>query len=220
MTPLRIKICGVTNEADACRAAELGADAIGLNFYARSPRRIDPIMVSFILRALPPFVDAVGVFADQPLRQVFEQLNQIGAIRTIQWYGEHRELADPYPYRMIAAFPVRDAQSLLAITRYLDLCRDMGHLPAAVLVDAHAPGQHGGTGRPVPWQLLTDFHPDVPLILAGGLTPENVAEAIRLVNPYAVDVASGVESAPGRKDPEKMRRFIAAAREAAAKRSG
>jgi phosphoribosylanthranilate isomerase len=214
MTPLRIKICGVTSEADACRAAELGADAVGLNFYARSPRHIDGVMANFIVRALPPFVEPVAVFVSQPLKQVFDQLNQLGAIRTFQWYGDHRELADPYPFRLIAAFPVRDAASVVVITRYLDLCRDLGRLPSAVLVDAHAPGQHGGTGQTVPWKLLADFRPDVPLILAGGLTPENVAQAIRLVRPYAVDVASGVESAPGQKDTDKMRRFIANAREA------
>jgi phosphoribosylanthranilate isomerase len=217
MTSVRIKICGITNEADGCQAALLGADAIGLNFYPRSPRRIDAIMANFILRELPPFVEPVGLFVNQPMAEVFQQVNQIGAIRTIQWYGENRELGDSYPFRLIAAFPVRDEKSLLAITRYLELCKGLGHLPAAILVDAHVKGQHGGTGKTVPWRLLSEFRPEVPLILAGGLSPENVAEAIRLVRPYAVDVASGVESAPGQKDPEKMRRFIATAREAFAK---
>jgi phosphoribosylanthranilate isomerase len=215
MAPLRIKICGITNEADGQQAARLGADAIGLNFFAESPRRVDPIMANFILRELPPFVEAVGVFVNQPLRQVFHQLNQMGAIRTIQWYGENRELGDVFPFRMIAAFPVRDRKSLVAITRYLDVCRGMGQLPAAILADAHAPGKHGGTGRTVPWKLLADFRPEVPLILAGGLTPENVADAVRIVRPYAVDVASGVEFSPGQKDPEKLRRFIENARAAA-----
>jgi phosphoribosylanthranilate isomerase len=217
MTPVRIKICGITNEADGRQAALLGADAIGLNFYPRSPRRIDAIMANFILRELPPFVEAVGVFVNQPLREVFQQVNQIGAIRTLQWYGDNRELGDSFPFRLISAFPVRDQQSLMAIDRYLELCRGMGHLPAAVLVDAHVKGAHGGTGKTVPWRLLSEYRPGVPVILAGGLTPENVAQAIRQVRPYAVDVASGVESAPGQKDPEKMRRFIENAREALAK---
>jgi phosphoribosylanthranilate isomerase len=104
---------------------------------------------------------------------------------------------------------------LQAITRYLDVCRLRGALPSAVLVDASVPGQYGGTGRQAPWHLLATFRPGVPLILAGGLTPDNVAEAVRLVRPYAVDVASGVESAPGHKDPDKVRRFIDKAREAA-----
>src|SRR5205807_7190811 len=93
----------------------------------------------------------------------------------------------------------------------------LGYQPAAVLLDTQAGGLYGGTGVTAPWALLADFHPGVPVILAGGLTPENVAEAVRLVRPYAVDVASGVESRPGRKDAEKMRRFIDAAREAAAR---
>jgi phosphoribosylanthranilate isomerase len=215
MAPVRIKICGITNEADAQQAAQLGADAVGLNFYSQSPRRIDPVVANFILRALPPFVEPVGLFVNQPLREVFELLNQVGGIRTLQWYGDNRELGDTFPYKMIAAFPVGDMKGLTAITRYLDLCKGMGHLPAAVLIDAHVPGKHGGTGQTVPWKLLAAFRPPVPLILAGGLTADNVAEAIRVVRPYAVDVASGVEHSPSQKHPEKMRRFIANAREAA-----
>src|SRR5262249_44326629 len=101
-------------------------------------------------------------------------------------------------------------------TRHLTRCRDAGHSPDAVLIDARVAGQYGGTGTTAPWHLLEDFRPGVPLILAGGLTPENVAEAGRRVRPYAVDVARGGESSPGIKDPEKMRRFIGNAREAAA----
>src|SRR5438270_590880 len=101
------------------------------------------------------------------------------------------------------------------LTSYLELCRGLAKLPAAVLVDAHVAGQYGGTGQKAPWDLLADFKPGVPLILAGGLTPNNVAEAVRLVRPYAVDVASGVESAPGVKDLEKVRQFIDRARAAA-----
>jgi phosphoribosylanthranilate isomerase len=107
---------------------------------------------------------------------------------------------------------VRDAASLDQITACLDLLRAAGAAPAAILVDAHVPGQYGGTGQTAPWHLLADFQPGVPLILAGGLTPDNVAEAIRIVRPYAVDVASGVESSPGKKDPDKLRRFIDAVR--------
>ena len=115
----------------------------------------------------------------------------------------------------IPAFAVQDATSLLQITSHLEKWRSLGDVPAAILVDAHVPGQYGGTGQVAPWHLLVDFDPGVPLILAGGLTPENVAEAIRIVRPYAVDVASGVESSPGKKDPDKMRRFIDAVRESA-----
>jgi phosphoribosylanthranilate isomerase len=191
-------------------------DAIGLNFYPQSPRYVEPAVAEQVLRGLPPFVEAVGLFVNTPLRQIAQTLRPLGRIQTVQCYGEPRELADPYPLRLIAAFNLRDRDGLLAIRRYLDLCRGLGHAPAAVLVDAAVPGQFGGTGHTAPWELLADFSPGVPLILAGGLTPENVAEAIRAVRPYAVDVASGVESNPGRKDAEKMRRFLDAARAAAA----
>jgi phosphoribosylanthranilate isomerase len=214
---LRVKICGVTNEADARLAALSGADAVGLNFYSGSPRCIDAATAGYILRELPPFVEPVGLFVNQPLRQAFEFLHPLGGIRTIQWHGDNRELSDCFPYRLVAAFAVRDASSLLAVTRYLDTCRGLGRLPAAVLVDAHVPGRHGGTGRTAPWGLLASFQPGVPVILAGGLTPENVAEAVRVVRPYAVDVASGVEHSPGHKDPDRVQRFIDNAREAAAR---
>jgi phosphoribosylanthranilate isomerase len=213
---VRTKICGITSVADAEQAALLGADAVGLNFYPRSPRYLDPASCAAILRALPPFVEPVALFVEQPLRQVFETLNHLGRVRTFQWYGSRRELSDTFPFQYVPAFPVRDRSSLDDITRYLDSCRAFGGLPAAVLVDAAVAGQHGGTGRTVPWKLLADFDPGVPLILAGGLTPDNVAEAVRLVRPYGVDVASGVEGAPAQKDPEKVHRFIANALEAAA----
>ena len=216
MATLRIKICGITREADARRAAALGADAIGLNFYAPSPRCVDPVAAQGILRVLPPFVEPVGLFVNVPLQQVFTTLNQIGSIRTVQWHGDQHELCDAFPFQYIPAFPVRDSGCLERILSYLHLCRGMGKLPAAVLVDAHVPGQYGGTGQTAPWELLADFRPGVPLILAGGLTPNNVAEAVRSVRPYGVDVASGVEASPGHKDSEKMYRFIQNAREASA----
>ncbi len=151
------------------------------------------------------------------MRQVFEQVQALRRIHVIQWHGQDRELSDCSPYHYIAAFPVRDAASLEEIERYLEACRRMGWLPSALLLDGHAPGQHGGTGQTAPWRLLESFRPGVPIFLAGGLTPDNVAEAVRLVRPYGVDVASGVEHGPGRKDADKMRRFLANAREAAAR---
>jgi len=219
LSDLRIKICGITNEADGRQAALLGADAIGLNFYARSPRCIDVATAGSILRALPPFVDAVGLFVNLPLRQVCEAIKPLDRIRTLQWYGDVHEPGDPSPYQLIAAFSVRAQDDLQGIARYLDRCRSLELLPAAVLVDAHVAGQYGGTGQTAPWELLADFRPGIPVILAGGLTAENVALAVRIVGPYAVDVASGVELSPGRKDPAKIRRFIDSAREAAAKYS-
>ncbi|HTU93791.1 MAG TPA: phosphoribosylanthranilate isomerase [Gemmataceae bacterium] len=216
---VRVKICGVTTEVDARQAALLGADAIGLNFYEGSPRCVGSGAVPAILQELPPFVAAVGVFADKPMREVFEFLHGLRRINIIQWHGKNRELTDCSPYYLISAFPVRDAAGLQAIQRYLDACRVSGRMPSALLLDGHASGQHGGTGKTAPWDLLASFRPGVPIILAGGLTADNVAEAIRIVRPYGVDVASGVESAPGRKDADKMRRFLANAREAAARLS-
>ena len=209
---LRIKICGVTSPDDARAAASLGADAIGLNFHPPSPRFITPETAASILAASPPFVEAVGVFVNRPFTEIVETVRPWPSLRSVQWHGAGHEPASACPLPLIAAFGVRGPESLEEIARYLDRCRAGGRLPAAVLVDAFAPDQHGGTGQKAPWELLASFRPGVPLILAGGLTADNVAEAVRIVRPYAVDVASGVESAPGRKDPEKMRRFIAGAR--------
>jgi phosphoribosylanthranilate isomerase len=213
---LRIKVCGVTNPEDACQAALLGADAVGLNFYPPSPRRVDVATAAAIVRELPPFVEPVALFVDQPLPQVLQTLQTLSRIRAVQGYGSSRDFDGPLPFQLIAAFSVRNRDTLQEISHYLALSRERGHLPAALLVDAFVPGLHGGTGHTAPWELLADYRPGLPLILAGGLTPENVAEAVRIVRPYAVDVASGVESSPGRKDAEEMRRFIDTARAAAA----
>jgi phosphoribosylanthranilate isomerase len=213
MSVVRIKICGITNPADGRLAAELGADALGLNFWSGSPRGIDFATAQAILRELPPFIEPVGVFVNKTLREVSGSLRALGRSLTVQWHGDHPETGADFSVPRIVAFSVQDGQSLVPITRYLELCRREGSLPAAILVDAPLPGQYGGTGQRAPWELLADFRPGVPLILAGGLTTENVGEAIRIVRPYAVDVASGVESSPGRKDAEKMRRFIATVRE-------
>ncbi len=212
---MRIKICGVTTPADARRAAELGADAVGLNFYPPSSRCITEETARAILRELPPFCEPVGLFVNEPLTRACQALARLGGVRLLQWHGDAPEVADVRPFRLVPAFAVRDAASLIAIDLYLGKCREWGTSPAAILLDAHAPGQYGGTGRVAPWHLLADYRPGVPVILAGGLTPDNVAEAVRLVRPFAVDVAGGVEAAPGQKDPEKMRRFIDIARAAA-----
>jgi phosphoribosylanthranilate isomerase len=209
----RVKICGVTTLADALLAAELGADAVGLNFYPQSPRFITPDVVREIVQGLPPFVETVGVFVNQSWRDVHYTAKKFH-LRNVQLHGDRRETGYDFPLRRIDAFPVRDAHSLDAIAEYLETARERSQPPAAILVDGFRAGEYGGTGQTAPWQLLADFRPGVPVILAGGLTPENVAEAVRIVRPYAVDVAGGVELAPGRKDPEKMRLFIANARTA------
>jgi len=192
----------------------LGADALGLNFYSGSPRYIAPEVARHILKELPPFVEPVALYVNEPLRVVFASLNEFPRIRTFQWHGSKPELCDAYPFQMIVAVAVRDRSSLTEIDSYLSLAKSLGKMPSALLVDAHVPGMHGGTGQRAPWELLATWRPPLPLILAGGLTADNVAEAIRLVRPYGVDVASGVESAPGKKDAERMKRFFDRVREA------
>ena len=215
MHPLRVKICGVTTTEDVATCAEAGADAVGVNFHPGSSRYVDPRSAQPLLRSVPPLLNAIGVFVERPFRQVAAIAYQLG-LRGVQVHGEPRPFEDAFPFSVVPAFRVRDAQSLREIEAFLEACRSAGFLPGAVLVDAFVEGQHGGTGKTAPWDLLKDFRPIVPLILAGGLTPDNVAEAIRVVRPAGVDVASGVENAPGRKDPRKVRDFVANARGAAA----
>jgi phosphoribosylanthranilate isomerase len=218
---VRIKICGITNPADAEQAAALGADMIGLNFYVKSPRCIDDTTAYSILNVLPDSIEPVALFVNKPLLAVQRKANGF-RISTVQVYGNP---SGPLPHRTnwITAFRVSDVASLHRISSYLELLtsgarsvneKSINAAPYAILVDAHVPGTYGGTGQKAPWHLLAEFKPGVPLILAGGLTPENVADAIRIVQPYAVDVASGVESAPGMKDADKLRRFVDAVRSA------
>jgi phosphoribosylanthranilate isomerase len=211
---VRVKICGVTSVADALLAADAGADAVGLNFAPASPRCIDLATASDIVRALPPFVEPVGVFVDRHFFEIEAEAGRLG-LRTVQCHGVRRDSSDPRPRRAFFAFGVRGPESLDEVRLFLDTCRQAGHLPAALLLDGYAPGRHGGTGRTVPWQVLAGFDPGVPVILAGGLTPDNVAEAIQVVRPYGVDVASGVERGPRQKDPDLVRRFVDNARRAA-----
>jgi phosphoribosylanthranilate isomerase len=218
MPPVRIKICGVTTPADARAAADAGADAVGLNFYPKSPRFLDPHRAASVVRALPAFTAPVGVFVGVPLRQVCAVAFQLG-LRGVQTYDEQPPAEDPFPFAHVPAFRVKDAAGLEHVRRFVEVAKKTGRTPAAVLIDSHVEGQMGGTGHKAPWALLAGFDPGVPLILAGGLTPENVAEAVALVRPWGVDVASGVEAAPGRKDPDKVARFISSARQAAARLS-
>jgi phosphoribosylanthranilate isomerase len=200
----RIKICGVRTPAEMAFATECGADAVGLNFYPKSPRYLDPRSAAEIIRALPSFAAPVGVFVATPIRQATAVAFQLG-LRAIQTYETTSE--DTFPFAHVPAFRVKDRSSLDAIRQYAAT-----HRPSAVLVDAFVEGEMGGTGVRAPWDLLVGFDPGVPLILAGGLTPDNVADAIRTIRPWGVDVASGVESSPGVKDPGKVRAFCAAVR--------
>jgi phosphoribosylanthranilate isomerase len=212
---VRVKICGVTSVADALVAARAGADAVGLNFAPESPRCVERSTAAAVLHQLPPLVEAVGVFVNRTFCEIEEEVGGLG-LRTLQCHGARRDPSDPWPLRAVFAFAVRGPESLDEIALFLEQCRRLGHQPAGLLLDGHAPGQHGGTGRTAPWELLAGFDPGVPVLLAGGLTPDNVAEAIRTVRPYGVDVASGVEKGLREKDPDRVWRFIDNARSAAA----
>ena len=199
-----VKICGVTRVEDALAAAEAGADAIGLNFCARSPRCVSAAAAADIVAALPPAVWRVGVFVDEDRVRV-EDLAERLALTALQFHGgETPEYCGGWKQKVIRAVRLRDAESVAAAQRYrVDF----------VLADAYVEGQPGGTGKLARWDLLGGFE-RARLILAGGLDPDNVAEAVRAVRPAGVDVASGVESAPGIKDHERVRKFIAHAKSA------
>jgi phosphoribosylanthranilate isomerase len=208
MAATRIKICGIRRVEDAVLAARLGVHAVGLNFCQVSKRFIERSAAQRIIDALPPFVDPVALIVNEPLTMA-ESLTRQLPIKTVQWHGNNPQLAPAdAAWRYVPAFAIKDFNSLSLVNAFLERCRAVGTVPAAVLLDGHATGEYGGTGERAPWQLLATFDPGVPVILAGGLTADNVAEAIRTVRPFAVDVASGVESAPGLKDADKMRRFV------------
>ena len=200
---VKVKICGITSLEDALHACACGADALGFVFYGESPRCIDPAAAATIIRQLPPFVTTVGLFVNADPEQV-EEVADFCGLDVIQLHGdEGPDECDFTPRRTIKALRVRDAKSL---ARHLD------YEVAALLLDAWVKGSYGGTGHAFNWELAAEVARQRPVILAGGLTPENVAAAVTAVQPYAVDVSSGVEAAPGKKDPAKVAAFIAKAR--------
>jgi phosphoribosylanthranilate isomerase len=200
---VEVKICGLTTRDDAVRCASLGADAIGLNFWRQSPRHTDIDTAQRIVEALGDRVETVGVFVDFDLSQIREILQKTG-ISWAQMHGdEPPELVAALLPQAYKAIGVKDGSAIELARRYPG-----EHL----LLDASVPGMPGGTGRTFDWSIASEVAKERKLTLAGGLTPENVAEAVRIVRPFRVDVASGVESAPGRKDPEKVAAFIEAAK--------
>ncbi len=203
----RIKICGMTRAADAVAAVEAGADAIGLVFWARSPRAVDEEQARDIASTLPPFVSVVGVFVDETRDNVRTIADFVG-LTAVQLHG--REEPEDW---MVFPRPVVKAMPLASYEKNPWRATDAG-----ILVDAHDPVTIGGTGRTIDWQQAAAIASERHLVLAGGLRPENVGDAVAIVAPWAVDVASGVESAPGIKDHARMRAFIAAVREADAAR--
>jgi phosphoribosylanthranilate isomerase len=200
----RIKICGIREPAHARVAARAGADAIGLVFHAASPRAVDVASAQAIVAALPPFVASVGLFVDAEESRVRDVLARV-PLDLLQFHGD-----EPPEYCERFNRPYLRAVRMAEGVDLLEWARRFPHAKA-LLLDAHVPGEPGGTGRTFDWGRIPRQLP-VPIVLSGGLTPENVAEAIRAVRPWAVDVSSGVESSRGVKDPAKIVQFIAGAR--------
>jgi len=201
---LWIKICGVTSVEDALLAAQSGADAVGVNFVASSKRRVEIETGAAIAAAVAKLVELVAVVADRPLAEL-EELRDRTGIEWLQLHGsEGPELvheAMPYAYKAVGIATPDD----VAFAR--------SYPGKRLLADAKVDGELGGTGRSFDWRLVRELALERPVVLAGGLKPDNVAEAVRSVRPYGVDVASGVESGdPRRKDPDRMKAFVRAAR--------
>jgi len=199
--PVKIKICGNTNLDDALLAVELGADALGFVFYPKSPRHVKLVDAANICNALPPFVAKVGVFVNELEYEIEKALNEC-LLNALQFHGDEPPgFCQKFAAKSIKAIQVRDEESLRTAEEY-----DVD----ALLLDTYTDESRGGTGRTFDWSLAVRAKEflSAPIILSGGLTAANVQDAIRKVRPYAVDVASGVEREPGKKDPEKLRRFI------------
>ena len=200
----QVKICGVTNVADALAAAEAGADMIGLNFYEKSPRHITLATAGEISRALPPFVLRVGVFVDAAPDFILRALGECN-LSLLQFHGaETSEFCTQFGLMSMKAFRIRDEKSLEELPK---------HQTDAYLLDAYSAEAFGGTGEKFNWDLAIEAQKfGKPIFLAGGLTPENVADAVKKVKPFGVDVSSGVEISPGKKNHAKVKAFIHAAK--------
>lgn len=201
-----VKICGITRPGDALAAAHAGAHAIGLVFYAPSPRCVTPAQAAGIMRALPPFVTTVGLFVDAPAEEVRATLSH-APVNLLQFHGAEspaycRQFGLPY----LKAVRVRQGVNLLQYASDYSEAK-------ALLLDAYVEGTAGGTGRAFDWNLIPQKLP-LPIVLSGGLDAGNVADAVRKVRPWAVDVSSSVESAKGIKDAAKVAAFITGVRNA------
>ena len=201
-----VKICGITRSEDAQAAARLGAHALGFVFYADSPRNVEIVRAAELVTSLPPFVTAVGLFVNPAVRDVERVLQQV-PLNLLQFHGEETpafcaQFSTPY----VKAVRVRAGLDLLQYAHLYGAARGL-------LLDAYVAGTHGGTGTAFDWSLIPHDLP-LPVILSGGLNPDNVAAAVRSVAPWAVDVSSGVEASPGIKDARKMASFIREVRSA------
>ncbi|QWV95241.1 phosphoribosylanthranilate isomerase [Geomonas oryzisoli] len=195
----KVKICGITSEQDALMAVDAGADALGFVFFDKSPRFIGVEAAARIIEKLPPFVQVVGLFVNEDLDVVNSTADCCG-LDIVQLHGEESpEFCRLVRRRVMKAFRVRGPESLTPLADYR---------VAAYLLDAYSPHAYGGTGEVFDWECAIAAKQQGRVVLAGGLTPENIAAAVTRVQPYGVDVSSGVEASPGKKDPDKVRRFI------------
>lgn len=204
---MKIKICGITNPEDAEVAVASGADALGFMMYRKSPRAVEPAVARTIVAGLPPFVLPVGVFVNEEAERVRALMDECG-FALAQLHGDEsalycRNLGRP----ALKAIRLKDRGTLLALAEFQGRANVRGFL-----IDAFSDQAYGGTGQTVDWALAQEAARSAPVILAGGLNPANVARAIQMVRPYGVDVSSGVESSPGKKDSDKVKAFIAAVR--------
>jgi phosphoribosylanthranilate isomerase len=213
----QIKICGITNVADALVAARAGADAVGLNFYPKSPRFVEFSRAKEISEVLPSEIAKVGVFVNVSAEEICRNFDELG-LDMIQLHGDE-------PPEFLASLGGRPVMKAFRLGRgglqdifdYLERCRTLEGLPQRVLIDAQVGGSYGGTGKTADWSLCARYVRQKnlpPQVLAGGLCPANVAEAIAQVRPAAVDTASGVEASPGRKDHAAVVAFVRAAKRA------
>jgi len=195
----RIKICGITNKDDVLWAADLRVDALGF-IFAESPRRVRPEVVCEIVKLLPPFISRVGVFIDEDKEKV-KEIADLCSLTTLQFHGEESPVyCCGFRQKIIKSFRVKD-ESVIE--------KAAGYKVDAYLLDTYLRGRPGGTGKTFNWEIAKKVKGlGVPLILSGGLNPDNVARAISEVRPYAVDVSSGVESKEGKKDSEKLERLV------------
>ncbi len=204
---MKVKICGITNVEDAEVAVRAGADALGFVMYRKSPRFIEPAVARAIVVGLPPFVLPVGVFVNEGAERVRALMDECG-FALAQLHGDESALYCQNLGRpVLKALRLKDRRTFLSLAEFHGRANVRG-----VLIDAFSDQAYGGTGQTVDWTLAQEAARSTPIILAGGLTPANVADAISHVRPYGVDVSSGVEQNPGKKDPDKVKAFIQAAR--------
>jgi phosphoribosylanthranilate isomerase len=195
----RVKICGITNLDDAITAVECGADAMGFVFWFKSPRFIEPLEAKRIASEVPPFVTTVGVFVNEPVEGINRLVHSVG-LDCVQLHGEEPpEVCRGLEAKVIKAVRVSAEKDLEGLDRY-----DV----SAFMLDTFCEGVQGGSGETFDWDIAVKAKRFGAVILSGGLTPDNVVDAIRHVRPYGVDVSTGVEREPGKKDPEKIRKFI------------